>query len=683
MRFWRKGASITFYILMLAMLIAVILAAAFNVLSAEWAAVAAAVPPILTALFASLQAEVVQGRPEDVARKAAQNLVPQVLEDWTAEMPAFGLDLNHRIGLRWRLGEGSNPRAQADAGLADIGTLDQLIDAVGRQADSGGLPRLVITGMMGGGKSAACALLTVELAERHGRLPIFLHLATWNPAISIHAWIAEQLSDVFAGIGKSKSGRKVAEILAKRHVLPILDGLDEMREPSAALRAIDEQMSGLPFVLTCRAAEFRAANAASPLHQVLIVDLLLLRAEEVRDILLEYEPMSIQGPLSTYVAALEADPTGPVAEALDTPLMVSLAREAGASAPALGATAVGSDSADVIRQRLLGTFVRKAYASEDQFTKNQARHYLRFLARHTDDAGRIAWWMLYETVPPVVFLVVAIINAGVVCAGLGALFFSLFKNPWLGFWIGLGAGVIGAVIDTLVPHQAPLRARPRFRSLRVPTPNQLLRILGFGVIGGAALSVFVWELYGPVRYIAIGGVLSAATYAAASYIGQPNDPLKVVTPRSLLNGDRMTVIYAWLAGALAGALTGGYLGLSFRAGHRPRFDSLALLHYSPLASTLLGAACGFVLSGAGLGLMGMGSSSWGRFIFTRLWLASRGSAPLRLMSFLDDAYKRGILRQINGYYEFRHQILQRYLDDTDPELATGAAGSLASPAAPS
>jgi hypothetical protein len=52
------------------------------------------------------------------------------------------------------------------------------------------------------------------------------------------------------------------------------------------------------------------------------------------------------------------------------------------------------------------------------------------------------------------------------------------------------------------------------------------------------------------------------------------------------------------------------------------------------------------------------------------------------MSFLNDAYKRGILRQVNGYYEFRHQILQRYLNDPDPELLTEAPGALASPATP-
>ncbi len=178
-------------------------------------------------------------------------------------------------------------------------------------------------------------------------------------------------------------------------------------------------------------------------------------------------------------------------------------------------------------------------------------------------------------------------------------------------------------------------------------------------------------------------MLSGLTFALARYLSQPNDPLKVVTPGTLLRTDRTAVLYAALAGAIPGALTGAYLGLSFRAGHRPSLDSLDILRFPSVTLALLGAASGCVLSGAGLGLMAMGSSSWGRFIWTRLWLAGRGSTPLRLMTFLQDAYRRGILRQANGYYEFRHRTLRDYLAESRPELSVGPAGTVADPVAPS
>jgi hypothetical protein len=304
------------------------------------------------------------------------------------------------------------------------------------------------------------------------------------------------------------------------------------------------------------------------------------------------------------------------------------------------------------------------------------------LARHTDPGGRLAWWRLDLLVPRIVFLVVSGCVGAAVCSGLAALFFSLFDRPWLGFWIGIGAGVAGAVTDKLVPWDPPRRSRPRVRSVQLPTPAELAHIIGFGLIGGGALAVMVWVLYASSEYIVVGGVLSGITFTIARYISQPNDPLKVVTPASLLAADRATVLYAWLVGAIPGALTGAYLGFAFRAGHRSGFDSLGILRYPTPLLALLGALSGCVLSGTGLGLMALGASSWGRFIWTRLWLAGHGCTPLKLMSFLEDAHKRGVLRQVNGYYEFRHRMLQHYLGEPEPQLPAGAPGALASPGAP-
>ncbi len=665
MKLPRRGVAIGFYVAMVAALAAVIVAAAFNVLGTEWAAASAAAATLLAALYASVQSEMTRRPPEDMAREFARSLTPQVLEDWTAEMPARGLEPIRRMKLRWALGAGSNPNTQQAAGLAGHGTLDQLTDCIGRAAAGGWLPRLVVAGMMGGGKTATCILLTVELAERQCRLPVLVQLATWAPEIPLRDWIASQLPEIFPGIGRSRYGRKVAAILADRHIVPILDGLDEVREIPAALRAIDEQLSGRPFVLTCRTKEFAQANRGSVLHQAVIVELQPLGSEEARDILVEYEPAVTDSPLAPLIALLGSEPAGPVAQALSTPFMLSLARDTGASLPGLATGAPDPETVDAITQRLLGTLVRKAYADDQGISRQQAARYLKFLAEHTDSAGRLAWWLLYRAVPRAVFVIVGLVFAGGLCSGLGALFFTLFGHPWLGFWIGLGAASGGAVADALVPQEPPRRARPRLRSLRVPVPSELARIVGFGAIGGAALAVIVLVLYGPVSYAIIAGVLSAVTYALASYVGQPNDPLKVVTPISLLSADRTTVLIAWLVGAIPGALTGAYLGLSFPAGHRIEFDGLAVLKYSTPELALIGAACGCALTGAGLGLMALGASAWGKFIITQFWLALRGSLPLHLMSFLGEAYKRGLLRQVNGYYEFRHRMLQRYFADLD------------------
>ncbi|MBV9484834.1 MAG: hypothetical protein JO246_02130 [Frankiaceae bacterium] len=46
---------------------------------------------------------------------------------------------------------------------------------------------------------------------------------------------------------------------------------------------------------------------------------------------------------------------------------------------------------------------------------------------------------------------------------------------------------------------------------------------------------------------------------------------------------------------------------------------------------------------------------------TRLWLGLRGRLPLRAMAFLDDAHRRGVLRQFGAVYQFRHGRLQDHL----------------------
>jgi hypothetical protein len=684
----RRGVTIGIYTVLITILIGVIIAAALDVFFEQWAAAVSAAVTILIALLVSLQQAASRPAPADSARKLAHDLAPQVLDNWRREITRRGLEYpGRRISVRWRVCFGSNPNSELAAGLGPDGRLEQLTTLVGRAARMNRLPPLVVTGEVGGGKTAACVLLMVELAEQHRRLPVLFQLATWDPRTSLQTWMARQLPEIFPALGKAKYDRQVASILMGLHILPILDGLDEVQDSIVALRRIDRDLSGLPFVLTCRTAEFARANAGAILHQALIVELQPLWPDEVRDILLTYEPARVDGPLASLVAILENQPTGPLAEALNTPFMVSLARDIGASltrdtsvvVEELISAAAAPDAVDAIKRHLLGVFVEKAYQDREAFPPDRVRHYLQFLARHTDGAGRLGWWRLHLAVPRAVFFMVGVCVGGVVCSGLAAMFFALFDRPWLGAWIGLGAGIAGALTVELIPQDDPRRARPRFRSLRLPTPYELARTVGFGLMGAAALAVIVLFLYSSVRYVVIGGVLSGLTFAAARYVSQPNDPLKVVDPVSLLRADRDTVLYAWLVGAIPGALTGAYLGSSFHAGHRPAFDSLRILSYPSPVLALLGAIGGCVLSGAGLGLMATGSAAWSNFILTRLWLAFSGSTPLRLMAFLQDAYRRGILRQVNGYYEFRHQTLQRYLAEPSPDASVAASAAPVGP----
>jgi hypothetical protein len=77
------------------------------------------------------------------------------------------------------------------------------------------------------------------------------------------------------------------------------------------------------------------------------------------------------------------------------------------------------------------------------------------------------------------------------------------------------------------------------------------------------------------------------------------------------------------------------------------------------------AACLVVMTS----VLSLGLSAWGRLALARPVLASAGHLPLRVMTFLDDAYERGVLRRAGPSYQFRHARLQDALASSagDPE----------------
>ena len=53
--------------------------------------------------------------------------------------------------------------------------------------------------------------------------------------------------------------------------------------------------------------------------------------------------------------------------------------------------------------------------------------------------------------------------------------------------------------------------------------------------------------------------------------------------------------------------------------------------------------------------------AWVGFVVTSRWLAFRGKLPWKIMGFLDDAHRLGLLRTAGSVYQFRHAELQDHL----------------------
>jgi hypothetical protein len=190
----------------------------------------------------------------------------------------------------------------------------------------------------------------------------------------------------------------------------------------------------------------------------------------------------------------------------------------------------------------------------------------------------------------------------------------------------------------------------------------LLRDAGFGLVGAIVGGVITGVLYTPA-YGVLGALVFGVVFSMVWRFTRPAEPQHAINPISVLRSDRAAVVYAWLLGAGVGAAFGGFVGFS-----GTDFSRQLVFDLTPAQQGFLGAAVGTILGGAGLGLMVQATSAWGHFVTARVWLALKGYTPRRLIAFLDDAHRLGVLRVAGAHYQFRHALLQDHLASSVRDL---------------
>jgi NACHT domain len=374
--------------------------------------------------------------------------------------------------------------------------------------------RLVIIGQPGAGKTGALLLLTLALLGRRelaDAVPVLLTLSSWNPRVeTFPAWLSRHLADEYPFLRRSGA----EALVASNRVLPILDGLDELPTgvPAAALLALNEAGTRLPLVLASRSAEFTEAVACGDvLTGAAVVELEPIPARSACDYLRLTTPRDDRGDRWEPVfAELRGTAGTPVAAALSTPLMLSLARSVYSLDRAV-------DPAELVDRRrfptredvegyLLDALVPAVFDADRQrrdgrWTPGQARRWLTFLAWHLRerDTRDLAWWELWR--PRTVGGFAYGLAAGLLSGLLGGLVIGLAVqvpgNPAmlapdaegiaLGAGMGLGVGLMNALVYMLRDLHLTMRA-VRFLQL-----GQGMRSLGIGLVvvyglgGGLAL----------------------------------------------------------------------------------------------------------------------------------------------------------------------------------------------------
>ena len=611
------------------------------------------------------------------------------------------------------------------------GRLDGRFDAVtGQLAERyEQLPqrRLVVIGEPGAGKTVLAMLLTLGLLgarQPGGRVPVLLPVSTWDPVREpLDDWIVRTLAVPYYS-GRQEIPRA---LLAHGLLLPVLDGLDEIPESArrGAIRGINHAIGGeRPVVVTCRAVEYEELirGGAPTMRQAPVVEVTPVPPRDVIGYLRDVDwPEGGAGWDGVFVR-LGAEPGGPLAVALSTPLMVTTARlvyQRGGGDPAELLDRERFDCRYAVEDHLTHRVVDATYgpdpggpegaAAGEPWDAERARRWLTFLARYLHDHRErdLAWWLVSGRVLPV--------WAGPVLAfGLG-LSLAVGAVVWTAAARGFGQALssndvlvpmyIGgafALISCLIWYAAGTRPPGRLSFSLRGSAGRLRRGFRLGVLLGAAAVVPVTagtcvfrvltQTPGPGSLQAAADVsesfmvcvtlslVAGVALAAHNWLNAPPSRATQASPLKSYAQDRRS--------ALAGASVGGFvvgaaglLGLHvgqlagdlvFRAltdwpglpGTGDVSDSAAFKwrqDNEALGLDSHGWGMPFVLPGVAFALFILMTRAWPRFLLAKVWLAVSGQLPWRLFAFLGDARRREIVKQSNSTYQFRHIRLQEAL----------------------
>ena len=598
------------------------------------------------------------------------------------------------------------------------GRLDQVVEVYRRIPSS----RLIVLGRAGAGKTILTTRFVLDLLATRAPadpVPVIFGLGSWNPLrTELRDWLAEQLVRDHPGLAApGPGGSTLAAALVDAHrVLPVLDGFDEVAGGlhRAALAALNA--TTLPLLVTSRVDEYRAAvRATGVLRAAGAVELVDLSAADVADYLPRTtgrraagETGNVWQPVLDHV---REHPDSALAAVLTTPLMVALARRIYSDTPGHDpAELVDEDrfgDRDAIERHLLGVFVPAVYQERPgarTYDVDHVRHWLGHLADHLTRLGThdLAWWQLgtsmrrrSRTLVVALFVFAGVWLGDVVVEGLliGAADLQLVtpRLVALGAVAALLAGVpFGLVHGHLARVQPlePVRFRLRLRAgpgAKWPRVRARARMgLLFGALVGCSygvVMVLVKWLFAdlpltPAVVLVDAGVFTVVFGSGAALAfgliaagESPQDLRSAASPAGLLDANRKTVL---LQLALFGPLFAAF------------FSATTWLIATALMSLPGGGPFGVVIGwpglvGLALGLVGgfgggfgyvISMTAWGQWVvFARFWLPLTGRLPWAVHAFLDDAYRRGVLRRAGAVYQFRHARLQDHLTEAYRHLA--------------
>ncbi|GAA4100900.1 NACHT domain-containing protein [Actinomadura miaoliensis] len=726
----------------------------------------------------------------DTLSHAKDVLAGVVAEQWKNEARLRALDDPDPIPVRWRTPQqsphstsalmdhaanvetASGPAAGAVWWTASSADIDALADRFRRTRRR----RLVILGGPGAGKTTlALQLLLHLLATRtpEEAVPVMLPVAGWDTEQfpRLHNWLADRLPRDYPALRSPELGIDVVRALTRRgHILPVLDGLDELPPAARAkvITALNRSLGGDDqLILTCRTGEFAAAitAAADLVTSAAVLEPHPLTPAAAADYLTRCLPPS-PGPHWQRILTVlrrtppaDQDPPGSVvggpgkvlADVTATPLGLWLVRtvyiDRGAD-PAPLLDAARFPDVEKLRAHLFDQLIPALIGTRppsddpvDVFCPrlghdpDQVRRWLGYLAHHLVHSGGggasrtpdFAWWRLAHHAR--ILNLRTRLGLGLALAlGTGLVFgigIAVGQTFWTAttfpFPVALAAGLTNGVLYGLAaalvaaltigaavslkartwaedsPGYAEFRMRGRLTLLiRCIGRAALMTGLPLGLAAGVlfALSFTLVEalenaydevLWGEATPLGLAPAFEQGRWAALDYLSGDalTDGAAAAVTVTITSGiatgllrwietpaaieQAVTPIRSWRADralSIARALiTGLAVGVAIGCAAGYSIGRAEGLDMGLVAAVLVAVPLGSLTGLAAMLTFG-GHHAWTAYTVATVALSRSDRLPRRLMPFLDDMHRLGLLRAVGPIYQFRHAQLQNYLAAT-------------------